>query len=130
MSSDTKTPIFDYLFKSIIVGDSGVGKTNIVLRFTEDAYKNCHTATIGVDFKIKTINVDDKKVRLQVWDTAGQCKFRNITKTYFKGATGAIFTYAINDKKSFENISEWVKQANENSDIQQVRILLGNKSDI
>ena len=101
LHSESKVPAFDYLCKSIIVGDSGVGKTNIVLRFTEDTYKHCHTATIGVDFKIKTLQVDDSKVRLQVWDTAGQCKFRNITRTYFKGATGAIFTYAINDRQSF-----------------------------
>ena len=99
--SEKQEKKYDYLCKSIIVGDSGVGKTNIVLRFTQDTYKNSHTATIGVDFKIKTVNVDGTKIRLQVWDTAGQCKFRNITRTYFKGATGAIFTYAVNDRTSF-----------------------------
>ena len=129
-SSSSKGNPYDYLCKSIIVGDSGVGKTNIVLRFTEESYKNCHTATIGVDFKVKTLNIDGTKIKLQIWDTAGQCKFRNITKTYFKGATGAIFTYAIDDRTGFENIGEWVKQANDSSDEKQVRVLVANKLDI
>lgn len=82
---------YDYLFKAIIVGNSAVGKTNIVLRFTEGIYKSSHMSTIGVDFKIKTMDVEDKKVRLQVWDTAGQCRFKNIVKTYFQGASGILF---------------------------------------
>ena len=129
-NTSQKESSYDYLCKSIIVGDSGVGKTNIVLRFTEDTYKNCHTATIGVDFKVKVLDVDNTKIKLQVWDTAGQCKFRNITKAYFKGAMGAIFAYSIDDRNSFENIGDWIRQANETSDSEQVRILVGNKSDI
>lgn len=99
--SSKNDPSFDYLCKSIIIGDSGVGKTNIALRFTEDNYKNCHIATIGVDFKVKNLNIDNTKIKLQVWDTAGSCKFRNITRAYFKGAMGAFFVYSIDDRNSF-----------------------------
>ena len=89
MKNDKKN--FDYLFKSIIVGNSAVGKTNIILRFTEGIYKSSYMSTIGVDFKIKTLDVDGKRVRLQVWDTAGQCRFQNIVKTYFQGSSGILF---------------------------------------
>jgi small GTP-binding protein len=121
---------YDYLCKSIIVGDSAVGKTNIVLRFTEDTYKASHTATIGVDFKIKTLNIDGTKIKLQIWDTAGQCKFRNITRTYFKGAIAAIFAFSVTDRTSFENIGDWVRQSAESSDYTPIRILVGNKCDL
>lgn len=84
-------PSYDYMFKSIIVGNSAVGKTNIVLRFTEGSYRANHMSTIGVDFKLKTMEIDQKKIRLQVWDTAGQCRFKNIVKTYFQGASGVLF---------------------------------------
>lgn len=86
---------FDYLFKAIIVGNSAVGKTNIILRFTEGIYKSSYMSTIGVDFKIKTLDVDGKRVRLQVWDTAGQCRFQNIVKTYFQGSSGILFVFLL-----------------------------------
>lgn len=97
---------YDYMFKVIVIGDSGVGKTNLILRFSDKNFNSNYVATIGVDFKIKTINIGDKRVRLQLWDTAGQERFRTITETYYKGAHGIVLTYSIDDRKSFENISK------------------------
>jgi Ras-related protein Rab-8A len=96
--------------KVIIVGDSGVGKTNLLTRYCEGIFKESYVATIGVDFKMKSILVDETKVKLQIWDTAGQERFRNVTQTYFKGAKGIILVYAIDNLKSFKNIQTWIKQ--------------------
>lgn len=89
---------FDYLVKVVIIGDSAVGKTNILLRFVNEEYKMTHITTIGVDFKIKTVNSDGTKIKMQIWDTAGQERFKTITETYYKGAAGIIlvppYTYA------------------------------------
>ena len=90
--------------KLIIIGDSGVGKTNILLKFCDGEFKLNYVATIGVDFKIKTIQVDDKRIKLQIWDTAGQERFKNINQTYYKGAIGIILTYSITDLNSFHNV--------------------------
>lgn len=108
-----KDESYDYLVKLIIIGDSGVGKTNLLMRFCEQDFKSNYVATIGVDFKIKTIQVDDKRFKLQIWDTAGQERFKNITQTYYKGAVGIILTYSITDENSFDNIGMWLlKQKN------------------
>lgn len=95
---------YDYLIKLLIVGDSGVGKTNMLLRFCSDNFMNSHLTTIGIDFKTKTVDIDGKKVRMQIWDTAGQERFRTITQTYYRGAMGIFLTYAVDDRESFENI--------------------------
>jgi Ras-related protein Rab-8A len=98
------------LIKVIIIGDSGVGKTNVLTRYCEGIFKDSYVATIGVDFKIKVLNIDDTRVKLQIWDTAGQERFRNITTTYFKGAAGIILVYSIDNYDSFRNINNWMKQ--------------------
>jgi Ras-related protein Rab-8A len=98
------------VFKVIIIGDSGVGKTNILTRYCEGIFKDSYVATIGVDFKVKMVDVEGRKVKLQIWDTAGQERFKNITQTYYKGAAGIILVYAINNQDSFRNISNWLKQ--------------------
>lgn len=90
--------------KLIIIGDSGVGKTNILMKFCEQEFKANYVATIGVDFKIKTIQVEDKRFKLQIWDTAGQERFKNITQTYYKGAVGIILAYSVTEESSFDNI--------------------------
>ena len=87
--------------KVIIIGDSGVGKTNLITRFCENSFKDSYVATIGVDFKIKTLSVGDRRYKLQIWDTAGQERFKNITQTYYKGAAGIILAYSISDRNSF-----------------------------
>lgn len=94
----------DDVLKLIIIGDCGVGKTNILVQFCESTFRPNYIATIGVDFKIKTITVRDKRIKLQIWDTAGQERFKNITQAYYKGAAGIIMIYSIDDARSFENI--------------------------
>jgi small GTP-binding protein len=116
MSSLSVNKKFDYLSKVVIVGDSAVGKTNILLRFTEDNYRMLHNSTIGVDFKIKTVNVNNKRVKLTLWDTAGQDRFRTITSNYYKGSDAVIFTYSISDRNSFQNMESWINNFEENSD--------------
>jgi Ras-related protein Rab-8A len=92
---------YDFMIKIIIIGDSGVGKTNLITRFCENHFKDSYVATIGVDFKIKTLVIDNKKYKMQIWDTAGQERFKNITQTYYKGAAGIVLTYSITDQISF-----------------------------
>jgi GTPase SAR1 family protein len=89
----TKSQDYDWLVKVIILGDSGIGKTNILSRYCDEKFTITHMATIGVDFKIKTVTVDGKRIKLQIWDTAGQERFRNITKTYYKGTYGVMNIY-------------------------------------
>lgn len=117
-------------FNLLLVGDSEVGKTSILLKFTEGRFDETHMTTIGIDYKIKFITIDDIKVKLLIWDSAGQERFHSITKNYFKGAHGIIFVYDITKKKSFENIKEWIKQA-ENSATKKnyKKIIVGNKTD-
>lgn len=98
------------LAKVVIVGDSGVGKTNLMTKYCDGVFKETYVATIGVDFKLKDIVIGEEKIKLQIWDTAGQERFRNITQTYFKGAKGIILTYSINDKQTFRNLNRWLRQ--------------------
>jgi Ras-related protein Rab-8A len=87
----------DVIVKIVIIGDSGVGKTNVLLRFCDGDFKISYAATIGVDFKIKVINIEGCKIKLQIWDTAGQERYKNINQTYYKGAIGVILIYSITD---------------------------------
>jgi small GTP-binding protein len=120
----------DLLAKVIIIGDSGVGKTNLLTKFCDGVFKDSYVATIGVDFKLKTINVDETKIKLQIWDTAGQERFRNITQTYYKGAAGIILAYAVNNKQSFKNIASWIKQIESNTSEAVSKILIATKCDL
>lgn len=121
---------YDYLAKLLIIGDSGVGKTNILLRFCENNFMTSHLTTIGIDFKIKTIEIDGKKIRLQIWDTAGQERFKTITQTYYKGAMGIIMVYSINDRASFNALENWMRQIKTHASENVVKVLIGNKSDM
>jgi Ras-related protein Rab-8A len=120
---------YDYLFKLLIIGESGVGKTCLLLRFTDDSFTANHLTTIGIDFKIKIINLENKLIKLQIWDTAGQERFRTITKTYYKGAHGIILTYDVTDQNSFKNIRNWIKQIEANAQTNVKKVLVGNKCD-
>lgn len=120
---------YDHLFKLLIIGESGVGKTCLLLRFTDDSFTANHLTTIGIDFKIKIINFEEKQIKLQIWDTAGQERFRTITKTYYKGAHGIILTYDVTDENSFKNIRNWVKQIEQNAQTNVCKVLVGNKCD-
>ena len=109
----TMAKAYDYLFKLLLIGDSGVGKTCLLFRFAEDAFNPTFISTIGIDFKIRTIELDGKKVKLQIWDTAGQERFRTITTAYYRGAMGIMLVYDITDEKSFNNIKTWMRNIEE-----------------
>ncbi|KAB0396293.1 hypothetical protein E2I00_015528 [Balaenoptera physalus] len=121
---------YDHLFKLLLIGDSGVGKTCLIIRFAEDNFNNTYISTIGIDFKIRTVDIEGKKIKLQVWDTAGQERFKTITTAYYRGAMGIILVYDITDEKSFENIQNWMKSIKENASAGVERLLLGNKCDM
>eukprot|EP00118_Oscarella_pearsei_P025005 m.307298 g.307298 ORF g.307298 m.307298 type:complete len:200 (+) comp42123_c0_seq1:83-682(+) len=117
---------YDHLFKLLIIGDSGVGKSSILLRFADNVFSGTYITTIGVDFKIRTIDVDGKKVKLQIWDTAGQERFRTITSTYYRGTHGVIVVYDVTNGDSFVDVKRWLHEIDQNCETVS-RILVGNK---
>ncbi|XP_029372556.1 ras-related protein Rab-1B-like isoform X2 [Echeneis naucrates] len=121
---------FDYLFKLLLIGDSGVGKSCLLLRFSDDTYTDSYISTIGVDFKIRTIDMDGKTVKLQIWDTAGQERFRTITSSYYRGAHGIIIVYDITEQESFNNVRQWLDEIERYACENVSRLLVGNKSDL
>jgi Ras-related protein Rab-8A len=121
---------YDYLFKLLLIGDSGVGKTCVLFRFSDDAFNSTFIATIGIDFKIRTIELDDKKIKLQIWDTAGQERFRTITTAYYRGAMGILLVYDITSLKSFENIKTWIRNIEQHASDDVEKMILGNKCDM
>ncbi|XP_002157639.1 ras-related protein Rab-8A isoform X1 [Hydra vulgaris] len=121
---------YDYLFKLLLIGDSGVGKTCVLFRFSEDAFNSTFISTIGIDFKIRTIDLDGKKIKLQIWDTAGQERFRTITTAYYRGAMGIMLVYDITNDKSFENIKNWIRNIEEHAAADVEKMILGNKCDM
>ncbi len=120
---------YDYLFKLLIIGDSGVGKSCLLLRFADDAFTNSYISTIGVDFKIRTLNHEGKTLKLQIWDTAGQERFRTITSSYYRGAHGIVIVYDVTNMKSFENVSAWLEEINKFATPGHNKLLIGNKCD-
>jgi Ras-related protein Rab-8A len=121
---------YDHLLKLLLIGDSGVGKSCLLLRYSDDSFTSSFITTIGIDFKIKSINVGGSKVKLQIWDTAGQERFRTITTAYYRGAMGIFLVYDVSDGESFENVHNWMRQIEQNAADNVTRILLGNKSDV
>lgn len=121
---------YDYLFKLLLIGDSGVGKTCVLFRFSEDAFNSTFISTIGIDFKIRTIDLDGKKIKLQIWDTAGQERFRTITTAYYRGAMGIMLVYDITNEKSFDNIRNWIRNIEEHAAADVEKMVLGNKCDM
>lgn len=119
------------IVKIVIVGDAGVGKSTLLLRYTDNEFSKAHVSTIGVDFKFKNIQLDGEKVRLQIWDTAGQERFLATTKAYFRGAMGIMMIYDVTDSISFENMRDkWMKHVEEYADQNVNKILVGNKCDL
>ena len=121
---------YDYLFKYLIIGNSGVGKSCLLIRFTDDKFEEGYVTTIGVDFKIKTLEIEGKSVKLQIWDTAGQERFRNIVSTYYKGGHGIMMVYDITDLESFRYLDSWLKEIEKNASKNVYKILIGNKNDM
>jgi len=124
------TPEYDYLFKLLLIGDSGVGKSCLLLRFADDTYTDSYISTIGVDFKIRTVDLDGKVIKLQIWDTAGQERFRTITSSYYRGAQGIIVVYDMTDQESFNNVKQWLNEIDKYASENVNKLLVGNKSDL
>ncbi len=121
---------YDYLFKLIIVGDTNVGKTNIMSKYIKDQFNITSKSTIGVEFGTKILEIDNKKVKAQIWDTAGQERYKSITSAYYKGAKGAFIVYDITNKSTFESVDKWIKDLNSYGDKNLTMLLIGNKSDL
>jgi len=121
---------YDYLFKLLLIGDSSVGKSCLLLRFSDGSFNESQMSTIGVDFKIRTLELDKKTFKLQIWDTAGQERFRTIAAAYYRGAQGIIIVYDVTNKQSFENVEMWLSEVNKYGSGDVNKLLVGNKSDL
>ena len=121
---------YDFLFKLIIVGDSNVGKTNIMSKYIRDQFNYNSKSTIGVEFGTKIIKINNKKIKAQIWDTAGQERYKSITSAYYKGAKGALIVYDITNKFTFDSVDKWVQDLNSYGDKNLTLLLVGNKSDL
>ena len=121
---------YDYLFKLILVGDSYVGKTNILSKYIKDEFNLNTKSTVGVEFGTKILKIEDKIIKAQIWDTAGQERYKSITSTYYKGAKGAFIVYDITNRLSFESVDKWIQDLNLNSDKNITLLLIGNKKDL
>ncbi|KAF6001213.1 hypothetical protein CCYA_CCYA16G4095 [Cyanidiococcus yangmingshanensis] len=121
---------YDYLFKIVLIGDSGVGKSNLLSRFTRNEFNLESKSTIGVEFATRSVQTDGKVIKAQIWDTAGQERYRAITSAYYRGAVGALLVYDISKRSSFENAERWLKELRDHADQNIVIMLVGNKSDL
>jgi len=120
---------YDYLMKLIVIGDSGVGKSCLLVRFADDTFSHSFISTIGIDFKVRTMKVDDKVVKLQLYDTAGQERFRTITTAYYRGSHGILLVYDVTDERSFQNVRSWISSMPPIADT-ACKLIIGNKCDM
>ncbi|KAL8262448.1 hypothetical protein R6Q59_023797 [Mikania micrantha] len=120
----------DYVFKIVLIGDSAVGKSQLLARFSRNEFSLDSKATIGVEFQTKTIVIDHKNVKAQIWDTAGQERYRAVTSAYYRGAVGAMLVYDITKRQSFDHIARWLEELRAHADDKIVIMLIGNKSDL
>lgn len=121
---------YDYLFKVVLIGDSGVGKSNLLSRFTRNEFCLESKSTIGVEFATRTLQVEGRTIKAQIWDTAGQERYRAITSAYYRGALGALLVYDVTKPTTFENVSRWLKELRDHADANIVIMLIGNKTDL
>ncbi|RZC54030.1 hypothetical protein C5167_012883 [Papaver somniferum] len=121
---------YDYLFKIVLIGDSGVGKSNLLSRFTRNEFCLESKSTIGVEFATRTLQVEGKTIKAQIWDTAGQERYRAITSAYYRGALGALLVYDVTKPTTFENVTRWLKELRDHADSNIVIMLIGNKTDL
>ena len=121
---------YDMLFKVLLVGNTSVGKSSLFLRFVDKIWNDAFVPTIGVDFKIKTLNIDNKNVKLQIWDTAGQERFRTIISSYYRGAHGILLIFDVTETESFESLKNWLIEIEKNTNKNVIKLLIGNKCDL
>ncbi|KAJ9067220.1 Rab GTPase ypt31 [Entomophthora muscae] len=121
---------YDFLFKVVLIGDSGVGKSNLLSRFTRDEFNLESKSTIGVEFATRNVQVEGKSIKAQIWDTAGQERYRAITSAYYRGAVGALLVYDVTKHNTFENVNRWLKELRDHAESHIVILLVGNKSDL
>ncbi|XP_072296785.1 ras-related protein Rab-12 [Eucyclogobius newberryi] len=119
----------DFKLQIIIIGARGVGKTSLMERFTDDTFCEACKSTVGVDFKIKTVELRGKKIRLQIWDTAGQERFNSITSAYYRGAKGIVIVYDITKQETFDDLAKWMKMIDKYASEDAELLLVGNKLD-
>ena len=121
----------ELVYKVLLLGDSSVGKTCFLLRYCDKSFQEAHLSTIGLDYRLKSMTLqNDKKIKLQIWYTAGQDRFRAITKNYYKGANGIILIYDVTNKQSYENVKNWLTQIKEEANPNVIIYLAGNKIDV
>ena len=126
----TREDEYDFLFKVVLIGDSGVGKSNLLSRFTKNEFNLESKTTIGVEFATKTIETEGKIIKAQIWDTAGQERYRAITSAYYRGAVGALLVFDITKDQTFKNIDRWLQELKDHADQNIVIMLVGNKTDL
>merc|ERR1711935_230200 len=130
MGKAKKSPMsYAYLFKYIIIGDTGVGKSCLLLQFTDRRFQPIHDLTIGVEFGARMITIDKKQIKLQIWDTAGQESFRSITRSYYRGAAGALLVYDITRRETFTHLTSWLEESRQHASPNMTIMLIGNKCD-
>ena len=128
--SSALTEEYDLMFKILLLGDSGVGKSSLLLRYTKNEFMTDMRSTIGVEFGLKYIKIENLQLKVQIWDTAGMERYRSITNAYYKGAKGVIAVYDICRKKSFESVDKWIEDFKSKADEDAVILLIGNKNDL
>ena len=121
---------YDFIFKVLLLGNSDVGKSSLLLRYVDSVWNDAFVPTIGVDFKVKTLTINEKRVKMQIWDTAGQERFRTVVSTYFRGAHGILLLYDVTNKDSFKNLENWLIEIEKNAKEKVLKILIGNKCDL
>ena len=130
MHDTRSTPEYDHLLKILLIGDSGVGKSSLLTRFCDDSFSEKQLTTIGVDFKVKYVELKDRKFKLAIWDTAGQERFRTLTSSYYRGAHAIILVYDASDRRTFENLAYWIEEVRKYStNPEAVVLVVGNKLD-
>ena len=130
MSKIIDDSYFNYIFKYIIIGDSAVGKSKLLLRFTDNTYKEEFQCTVGVEFGCRNIEINDKIIRIQIWDTAGMENFRSITRSYYKNSICALVVYDICNRESFNNIEKWILDCKKNAPKSINFVIVGSKLDL
>ena len=121
---------YDFIFKVLLLGNSDVGKSSLILRYVDQVWSDTFVPTIGVDFKVKTLEIENKQIKMQIWDTAGQERFRNVISSYFRGSHGIFLIYDITNRDSFKNLENWLIEIEKNASQNVLKILIGNKSDL